>query len=272
MPNIPIQMLLRGRNTVGYTPHPTEVTDAFVREAATTGVDIFRIFDALNDVAQMRPAIDAVLATGTAVAEVAVCYTGDLLDPGRDALHARLLPAPRRADRRVPARTSSRSRTWRACCGRPRHPGSSRRCASASTCPSTCTRTTPRADSSRPCSPPVRRERMPSTRPPRRCRARRASRRCRRSSRRSRTPSATPASTSRPSATSSRTGRPCATCTARSSPDLPGPTGRVYHHEIPGGQLSNLRQQAIALGLADDFELIEDMYAAATASSAASRR
>jgi len=46
---------------------------------------------------------------------------------------------------------------------------------------------------------------------------------------------------------------------------LPGPTGRVYRHEIPGGQLSNLRQQAIALGLADDFELIEDMYAAADA-------
>src|SRR5215218_9159805 len=44
---------------------------------------------------------------------------------------------------------------------------------------------------------------------------------------------------------------------------LPGPTGRVYRHEIPGGQLSNLRQQAIALGLADHFELIEDMYAAA---------
>ncbi|MGB4779845.1 biotin/lipoyl-containing protein, partial [Microbacterium sp.] len=44
---------------------------------------------------------------------------------------------------------------------------------------------------------------------------------------------------------------------------LPGPTGRVYHHEIPGGQLSNLRQQAIALGLADEFERIEDMYAAA---------
>ena len=44
---------------------------------------------------------------------------------------------------------------------------------------------------------------------------------------------------------------------------LPGPTGRVYHHEIPGGQLSNLRQQAIALGLADQFEKIEDWYAAA---------
>ena len=84
LPNINIQMLLRGRNTVGYTPYPTEVTDAFIREAAATGVDIFRIFDALNDVDQMRPAIDAVLATGHAVAEVALCYTGDLLDPAED--------------------------------------------------------------------------------------------------------------------------------------------------------------------------------------------
>src|SRR5690606_22342310 len=84
LPNIAIQMLLRGRNTVGYTPYPTEVTEAFVREAAATGVDIFRIFDALNDVDQMRPAIDAVLATNTTVAEVALCYTGDLLDPAED--------------------------------------------------------------------------------------------------------------------------------------------------------------------------------------------
>src|SRR5699024_4310615 len=74
-------MLLRGRNTVGYTPYPTEVTDAFVAEAAGVGVDIFRIFDALNDVSQMRPAIDAVRATGSAVAEVALCYTSDLSNP-----------------------------------------------------------------------------------------------------------------------------------------------------------------------------------------------
>src|SRR5699024_9607383 len=59
-PNLALQMLLRGRNTVGYTPYPTQVTDAFVAEAARTGVDLFRIFDALNDVDQMRPAIDAV--------------------------------------------------------------------------------------------------------------------------------------------------------------------------------------------------------------------
>ncbi|MCV7739796.1 pyruvate carboxylase, partial [Micrococcus luteus] len=81
LPNIPIQMLLRGRNTVGYTPYPTEVTDAFVAEAAASGVDVFRIFDALNDVEQITPAIEAVRATGTAVAEAALCYTGNMTDP-----------------------------------------------------------------------------------------------------------------------------------------------------------------------------------------------
>ena len=68
MPNVNIQMLLRGRNTVGYTPYPDSVTRAFVNEAATSGIDIFRIFDALNDVSQMRSAIDAVLETNTTVA------------------------------------------------------------------------------------------------------------------------------------------------------------------------------------------------------------
>ena len=81
VPNITLQMLLRGRNTVGYTPYPAAVTSAFVQEATKTGVDIFRIFDALNDVEQMRPAIEAVRETGTAVAEVSLCYTSDLSDP-----------------------------------------------------------------------------------------------------------------------------------------------------------------------------------------------
>src|SRR5699024_3259147 len=71
-------------NTVGYTPYPPKVAQAFVREAADTGVDVFRIFDALNDVNQMRVAIDAVRETGSAVAEVAFCYTGDLLSPAED--------------------------------------------------------------------------------------------------------------------------------------------------------------------------------------------
>nr|MDT0523918.1 pyruvate carboxylase [Streptomyces sp. DSM 41633] len=78
VPNICLQMLLRGRNTVGYTPYPELVTSAFVDEATRTGIDIFRIFDALNNVESMRPAIDAVRETGTAIAEVAMSYTGDL--------------------------------------------------------------------------------------------------------------------------------------------------------------------------------------------------
>ncbi len=80
VPNICLQMLIRGRNTVGYTPYPDEVAAAFVKEAARTGVDIFRVFDALNDVDQMLPAIRAVFETGK-VAEGAVCYTGDLASP-----------------------------------------------------------------------------------------------------------------------------------------------------------------------------------------------
>src|ERR671912_2603387 len=84
MPNICLQMLLRGRNTVGYTPYPESVTTAFVEEATATGIDIYRIFDALNNVDSMRPAIDAVRASGTAVAEVAMSYTGDCADPRED--------------------------------------------------------------------------------------------------------------------------------------------------------------------------------------------
>src|ERR1700712_301819 len=81
IPDICLQMLLRGRNTVGYTPYPESVTQAFVEEATATGIDIYRIFDGVHDVESMRPAIDAVRETGSAVAEVAMCYTGDLSDP-----------------------------------------------------------------------------------------------------------------------------------------------------------------------------------------------
>ena len=100
MPNLPLQMLLRGRNTVGYTPYPTAVTDAFVTEAARTGIDIFRIFDALNDVDQMSPAIAAVRETGTAVAEVCLCYTGNLLDPDERIYTLDYYLAPGREGRR----------------------------------------------------------------------------------------------------------------------------------------------------------------------------
>ncbi|QYJ15196.1 Pyruvate carboxylase [Rubrobacter xylanophilus DSM 9941] len=80
MPNICLQMLLRGQNVVGYTRYPPEVVRAFVEEAHETGIDIFRIFDANNDVEQMRGAIEAVAEVG-ALAEGCLCYTADLSDP-----------------------------------------------------------------------------------------------------------------------------------------------------------------------------------------------
>jgi pyruvate carboxylase len=80
IPNVCLQMLLRGRNLLGYQPYSESAVRAFVAEATATGIDIFRIFDALNNVAPMRAAIDAAREAG-AVAEGAVCYTGDLSDP-----------------------------------------------------------------------------------------------------------------------------------------------------------------------------------------------
>ncbi|MFQ6549491.1 pyruvate carboxylase [Aestuariibius sp. 2305UL40-4] len=82
MPNILTQMLLRGSNGVGYTNYPDNVVQFFVKTAAEAGIDVFRVFDSLNWVENMRIAMDAVLDTGK-VCEGTVCYTGDLLDPDR---------------------------------------------------------------------------------------------------------------------------------------------------------------------------------------------
>jgi len=82
LPNVCLQMLLRGRNAVGYSSYPDAVVRAFVGEARATGIDIFRVFDANNDVERMRPGIEAVAEAG-GVAEGTLCYTGDLSDPGQ---------------------------------------------------------------------------------------------------------------------------------------------------------------------------------------------
>jgi pyruvate carboxylase len=81
-PNILTQMLLRGSNGVGYTNYPDNVVKFFVEQAAKGGVDIFRVFDCLNWVENMRVSLDAVIDAGK-VAEGVICYTGDLLDPDR---------------------------------------------------------------------------------------------------------------------------------------------------------------------------------------------
>ena len=262
MPNLPLQMLLRGRNTVGYTPYPTEVTEAFVTEAASTGVDIFRIFDALNDVDQMRPAIRAVRATGTAVAEVALCYTGNLNDPGEKlytldyylALAERIVNAGAHVLAikdmagllRAPA-AGTLVRALRSRFDVPVHLHTHDTAGGQlATLLSAINAGVDAVDvASAPMSGTTSQPSM----------------------------SALIAATD---GTERETGLSLqAVCDlepywegvrqlyAPFESGLRSPTGRVYTHEIPGGQLSNLRQQAIALGLGDKFESIEDMYAAA---------
>ncbi|RFA09135.1 pyruvate carboxylase [Subtercola boreus] len=262
LPNINIQMLLRGRNTVGYTPYPTEVTDAFVKEAASTGVDIFRIFDALNDVNQMRPAIESVLATGSTLAEVAVCYTGDLLDPAEDlytldyylrlaeeivGAGAHILAIKDMAGLLRPFAAEKLVAAFRENFDVPVHVHTHDTAGGQLATLLAASRAG--ADAVDVASAPMS------------------------------------GTTSQPSASAlvaalAHTERDTGLSLQAVSDlepyweavrelyrpfesGLPGPTGRVYKHEIPGGQLSNLRQQAIALGLADHFEKIEDLYAAA---------
>jgi pyruvate carboxylase len=81
-PNILLQMLLRASNAVGYTNYPDNVVRYFVERAADAGVDVFRVFDSLNWVENMRVAMDAVLESGK-LCEAAICYTGDLTDPSK---------------------------------------------------------------------------------------------------------------------------------------------------------------------------------------------
>jgi len=262
VPNITLQMLLRGRNTVGYTPYPTQVTDAFVHEASDTGIDIFRIFDALNDVTNMRPAIDAVLATGSSVAEVGLCYTGNLLDPAEDlytldyylSLAEEIIDAGAhilavkdmagllRSEAAFSLITALRERfdvpihlhTHDTAGGQLATLMAASRAGvdavDAASAPMAGTTSQPPLSALVAALADTERDtglNLPAV------------------------------SALEPYWEAVRR------VYAPFESGLPGPTGRVYHHEIPGGQLSNLRQQAIALGLADRFEEIEDWYARA---------
>jgi pyruvate carboxylase len=262
VPNICLQMLLRGRNTVGYTPYPTEVTEAFVHEAAETGIDVFRIFDALNDVEQMRPAIEAVRATGTSVAEVALCYTGDLSSPGETlyTLDYYLGLADRIVDagahvlaikdmagllRAPAARTlvGALRRNFDVPVHLHTHDTPGGQLATLLTAIDAGVDAVDAANAamSGTTSQPALSALVAST---------------------DHTPRATGLDLDAVCdlepywETTRRVYAPFES-------GLASPTGRVYTHEIPGGQLSNLRQQAVSLGLGEKFEQIEDMYAAA---------
>ncbi|MDX2063876.1 MAG: pyruvate carboxylase [Bacteroidia bacterium] len=81
IPNVLLQMLIRGANAVGYTAYPSNLVERFVERAAETGIDVFRIFDSLNGLENMRLSIQAVVERTSSLAEVCICYTGDLQNP-----------------------------------------------------------------------------------------------------------------------------------------------------------------------------------------------
>ncbi|MPV49281.1 pyruvate carboxylase [Pseudactinotalea sp. HY160] len=260
-PNIALQMLLRGRNTVGYTPYPTEVTDSFIKEAAETGIDLFRIFDALNDVEQMAPAIRAVRETH-AVAEVALCYTGNLTDPGERlytldyylrlaerivAAGAHVLAIKDMAGLLRPPAAATLVSALRERFDLPVHLHTHD--TAGGQLATLLAAIDAGVDAVDVASAPL-----------------------------GGTTSQVPASalvaalehTERAPEVELRAvtelepyWEAVRTAYAPFEKGLRAPTGRVYDHEIPGGQLSNLRQQAIALGLGERFEQIESMYAAA---------
>jgi pyruvate carboxylase len=84
VPNILLQMLFRGSNAVGYTNYPDNVVKGFIKHAAENGMDIFRIFDSLNYLPNLKAAMQAVREDTTSICEGTLCYTGDILDPKRD--------------------------------------------------------------------------------------------------------------------------------------------------------------------------------------------
>ncbi|MDB4102747.1 pyruvate carboxylase [Acidimicrobiales bacterium] len=259
-PNLCLQMLIRGRNAVGYSPYPDVVVRTFVAEAHRTGIDIFRVFDAFNDIEQMRPAIEAAIEVG-AVAEGTLCYSGNMTDPGEDlyTLDYYLGVAEKLVDagahilcvkdmagllRAPPA--SILISALRDRFDTPVHLHSHD--TSGGQLATYAAAAQAGVDAVDGAAPPLS------------------------------------GMTSQPSlsaiiAATEHTERDTGlsldavgelepyweAVRALYKPfeaGLTSPTGTVYKHEIPGGQLSNLRQQAIALGLGDRFEEVEHLYAA----------
>ncbi len=259
-PNICTQMLLRGRNTVGYSPYPDTVAHEFVAEAAACGMDIFRIFDAFNSIDQMRPAIEAVIDAG-AVAEGTICYSGNLTSPHEnlytldyylgvaeqlDSAGAHILCIKDMAGLLRPPAATTLVSALRERFGQPVHlhthdTGGGQLATYLAAIDAG-------VDAIDGAAPPLS------------------------------------GMTSQPSIasivamtddTERATGlsldaigdmepywEAVRRVYAPFEAGLPSPTGTVYRHEIPGGQLSNLRAQARALGLGHRFEEVERLYAA----------
>jgi pyruvate carboxylase len=253
-------MLLRGSNGVGYTNYPDNVVRFFVKTRRRGGVDLFRVFDCLNWVENMRVSIDAVNEAGK-ICEGAICYTGDMLDPDRskydlkyyvalakelEAAGAHILGLKDMAGLLKPAAARVLVK----------------RCARRPACRSTSTPTTPPAPPPRPSSPPSKPASMPSMRRWTRLSGTTsqptlgsivAGARTRRG--------AIPARRRRRSARSRSTGKPRALQYRAFESDLRSGASEVYLHEMPGGQFTNLKEQARSLGLESRWHEVAQTYA-----------
>jgi pyruvate carboxylase len=261
VPNVCLQMLLRGRNLLGYQPYPDVAVRAFVAEARAAGIDVFRIFDALNNIEPMRVAIEATLEAG-AVAEGALCYTGSVVDPAErlytvdyylrlaeqlvdagvhvlaikdmagllTAPAARLLVTRLRDTFDVPVHLHTHDTTG----------------GQLATYLAALEAGVDAVDGA--AAPLAGMTSQPSL----------------------------PSIVAGTDGTDNATGlsldalldlEPYWEAVRRNyapfESGLSAPTGRVFRHGIPGGQLSNLRQQALAMGVGDRFEEVEEAYARA---------
>ena len=259
-PNICIQMLLRGQNTVGYAPSAPEVGERFIREAARRGVDIFRVFDSLNDIDSLRPSIETILEENK-LAEGAICYTSDMLSPSESlytldyylslaeklvsygahilcvkdmaglmkAPSAKALVSALRKNFDLPVHLHTHDTaggqlgTYLSAieAGVDALDGASATMAGSTSQPSLSAIVAATDGTERASG--VSLDSLLSLEP---------------------------------------YFESVRAMYSHFEAGLSSPTGRVYLHEIPGGQLSNLRQQAISLGLGERFEEIELMYAA----------
>ena len=261
IPNICFQMLFRGSNAVGYSNYPDNVVAGFVKHAADSGMDIFRIFDSLNYLPNMQVAMEAARDHGkVALRSRHLLHRRHHRRETRQVF-AEILHREGQGSRDAWARTSSPSRTWPASANRSPPASSSPRSRRKSASRSTSTPTTPPASTPPPSSPPPTPAWTSSTSPSPRCPAPPRSRTSTPSAPPSPTPSAIPASISIRSTSSPTTGRKCSRFYKPFDSAPRAGTAEVYEHEMPGGQYTNLREQANAMGLGHRWREIARTYA-----------
>ena len=261
IPNLCFQMLFRGSNAVGYSNYPDNVVAGFVKHAADSGMDIFRIFDSLNYLPNMQVAMEAARDHGKVLCEAAICYTGDINDEKRDKYSLKYYIEKAKeveTHGRAHPRHQGHGRTLQAARrAQARHRAQGRRSAS----PSISTPTTPPASTPPPCSPRPTPAWTSWTSPSPRCPA----------PPRSRTSTPSPPPWPRPNAI------PASTFDSLNElsdyweevlgyykPFDSAPragTAEVYEHEMPGGQYTNLREQANSMGLGHRWREIARTYA-----------